>query len=59
NAEDLINIGAYKRGASAEIDQAIAYYPKIISFLKQRTDEKVTLEESVQSLIQLADTGEW
>ncbi|WP_307256316.1 flagellar protein export ATPase FliI [Oikeobacillus pervagus] len=59
NAEDLINIGAYKKGSSSEIDQAIAYYPQIISLLKQRTDEKVTKEESINSLIQLASKGEW
>ncbi|MFK2824996.1 flagellar protein export ATPase FliI [Bacillus sp. B190/17] len=57
NSEDLINIGAYKKGSSPEIDRAIDYYPKIISYLKQRTDEKVTLEESVASLIGLAEKG--
>ncbi|MFL0362970.1 flagellar protein export ATPase FliI [Pseudobacillus sp. 179-B 2D1 NHS] len=59
NSEDLINIGAYKKGSSVEIDRAIEYYPKIISYLKQRTDEKVSLEESVASLIQLAEKGEY
>ncbi|WP_088105092.1 flagellar protein export ATPase FliI [Halalkalibacter urbisdiaboli] len=52
DSEDLINIGAYKRGSSREIDEAIQAYPKIIAFLKQSTDEKVTLEESVEQLIQ-------
>lgn len=59
NSEDLISIGAYKRGASKEIDEAIERYPNIISFLKQRTDEKITMEQSVQSIIQLANKGEW
>ncbi|KKB38976.1 flagellar protein export ATPase FliI [Bacillus thermotolerans] len=58
NSEDLINIGAYKKGSSAEIDRAIDYYPKIISYLKQRTDEKVSFEESIASLVQLARKGE-
>lgn len=53
NSEDLINIGAYKRGSSKEIDDAIASYPKIISFIKQATDEKVSFEEGVQSLYEL------
>ncbi|WP_100403057.1 flagellar protein export ATPase FliI [Bacillus sp. FJAT-42315] len=57
NSEDLINIGAYKKGSSAEIDRAIEYYPKILSFLKQQTEEKVTLDNSIQSLIQLAEKG--
>lgn len=56
-SEDLINIGAYKRGSSREIDEAIQYYPKITSFLKQRIDEKVTMTESIQALQQLF-TGE-
>ncbi|MFT4413562.1 flagellar protein export ATPase FliI [Fredinandcohnia humi] len=58
NSEDLINIGAYKRGSSIEIDEAIRYYPKILSFLKQRTDEKVTFQESLHLLNQLAEKGE-
>jgi flagellum-specific ATP synthase len=50
NSEDLINIGAYKRGSSREIDEAIRYYPQIISFLKQGTNEKITLDDSVEKL---------
>lgn len=57
-SEDLINIGAYKRGSSRIIDEAIQYYPKITSFLKQGTHEQVSKEESIQSLIQLAGKGE-
>lgn len=56
-SEDLINIGAYKQGSSREIDEAIHYYPKITSFLKQRIDEKVTMEESIRSLQQLFAGG--
>jgi flagellum-specific ATP synthase len=59
NAEDLINIGAYKKGSSEDIDNAILYYPKIISFLKQDVNEKTTMEESIRSLIQLSEKGDW
>jgi len=59
NSEDLINIGAYKPGASKEIDEAIERYPKIISFIKQSTGQKCSMEESTQALIQLAETGDW
>lgn len=52
-SEDLINIGAYKKGSSKEIDEAIEYYPKIISYLKQRTDEKISMEESITLLNKL------
>lgn len=58
NSEDLINIGAYKKGSSLEIDRAIQNYQPILSFLKQRTDEKSTLEETAYGLVQLADKGD-
>ncbi|MEC2305696.1 MULTISPECIES: flagellar protein export ATPase FliI [Heyndrickxia] len=59
NSEDLINIGAYKPGASKEIDEAIERYPKIVSFIKQSTDETCSMESSIRALIGLAETGEW
>ncbi len=59
NSEDLIQIGAYKKGSSREIDEAIQYYPKIISFLKQDTEDSPSQEASIQSLIQLSEKGEW
>nr|WP_144920131.1 flagellar protein export ATPase FliI [Paenibacillus bovis] len=58
NSEDLINIGAYKRGASKEIDAAIQAYPNLISFLKQETDDAVSLSGSINALIRLIETGE-
>lgn len=57
HSEDLINIGAYKRGSSREIDEAIRYYPRLLDFLKQDTHEKFTKEESVQMLLQLVHSG--
>jgi len=58
NSEDLINIGAYKKGSSKEIDTAIQLYPTIISYLKQATDEKFSMEESFHSLVSLIGTGD-
>jgi flagellum-specific ATP synthase len=58
NSEDLINIGAYKKGSSKEIDEAIQKYPQIISFLKQGTHEKMTIQESVNALMQLVGRGD-
>jgi len=57
-SEDLIQIGAYKKGSSKEVDEAIDYYPNIISYLKQDVMEKRSFKESVEELIQLAETGE-
>ncbi|BBU39818.1 MAG: flagellar protein export ATPase FliI [Bacillaceae bacterium] len=57
-SEDLIKIGAYKRGSSKEMDQAMDYYPKINGFLQQHMNEKITFEESVQQLISLLEEGD-
>jgi len=57
NSEDLINIGAYKRGTSKEIDEAIRFYPKIISFLKQDIDESFSINESTEMLFELIKSG--
>ncbi len=46
-AEDLINIGAYKQGSNPKIDQAIFFQPRIEKYLRQRTSEKSDFPESV------------
>lgn len=59
NSEDLINIGAYKRGSSREIDEAIKYYPEIITYLKQNVEDKVSIDESIESLNMLIEKGDF
>lgn len=49
-AEDLINIGAYKKGSNPNIDNAISKIDAVNDFLLQTTDEKFTFEESVAQL---------
>ncbi len=49
-AEDLINIGAYKRGSNPGIDYAIDKIEAVNEFLKQGTEEKVDFEESLALL---------
>ena len=56
-SEDLINIGAYKRGTSREIDEAIHYEPLITAFLKQGYKDKVSLQQTVDELIALSNGG--
>ncbi|MFN7250840.1 MAG: flagellar protein export ATPase FliI [Anaerobacillus sp.] len=58
DSEDLINIGAYKRGASKEVDEAIQAYPDIINFIKQSTEEIVTFNQAVHLLLQDYSKGE-
>ncbi|MDE6918133.1 MAG: flagellum-specific ATP synthase FliI, partial [Lachnospiraceae bacterium] len=49
-AEDLINIGAYKRGSNPNIDRAINKIDEVNAYLLQDTDAKFTFEESVEQL---------
>ena len=49
-AEDLINIGAYKNGSNKDIDFAITKIDAVNRFLMQDTDEKVTFEEMLREL---------
>jgi flagellum-specific ATP synthase len=49
-AEDLINIGAYKSGSNPSIDYAISKIDDINAFLCQAEDEKVDFDTSVQLL---------
>ncbi|HZG84400.1 flagellar protein export ATPase FliI [Paenibacillus sp.] len=51
DAEDLINIGAYKAGSNLEIDKAIDSIQAIHGFTRQATDEKTTLQEAQETLI--------
>ena len=50
DAEDLINIGAYKQGTNPKIDKAVLLIEPIRKFLKQRIDEKNSFEDSVLQL---------
>lgn len=49
-AEDLINIGAYKAGSNKNIDFAIAKIDQVNGFLMQTTEEKFSFEEVVGNL---------
>lgn len=44
-AEDLINIGAYKSGSNPNIDYAISKIDSVNEFLRQDVDEKFSYEE--------------
>lgn len=52
-AEDLINIGAYKTGSNPKIDQAIKMEGAIEHLLRQDVLEHATLEEAEQLMMQL------
>lgn len=52
-AEDLINIGAYKKGSNPAIDYAIERINQVNGFLQQKTEEKFTFEQVQQLLNQV------
>lgn len=49
-AEDLINIGAYKVGSNPDIDYAMKKIKEVNGFLCQQTDEKFLFEEEISLL---------
>ena len=51
--EDMVNIGAYARGANPEIDRAIDMIGPINTFLRQDVAESQVLEECFQAVIAL------
>jgi flagellum-specific ATP synthase len=52
--EDMVNIGAYQAGASAEIDRAIRMIGPLRGYLQQQVAEAETLEGSFGALSALA-----
>ncbi|MCR5674947.1 MAG: FliI/YscN family ATPase [Lachnospiraceae bacterium] len=50
DAEDLINIGAYKAGANPRIDYAISKIDAVNDFLMQSTEDRFAFDEEVEML---------
>ena len=51
--EDLISIGAYRKGANRAVDTAIEMLDEINRFLRQKIDEHVSGVEAAVALAQL------
>lgn len=56
-AEDLINIGAYKPGSNPTIDYAISKMESMVGYIRQGVHDGVTLEQSVTGLGDIFDEG--
>jgi len=54
--EDLLNIGAYVPGSNPKADRAIALMPKIRAFLRQKSSESFTLEQTEALLKEIIDS---
>lgn len=52
-AEDLINIGAYKSGSNPDIDYSISMIKKVNGFLEQDVDEKISFDECLDELFKM------
>ena len=52
-AEDLINIGAYKNGSNPNIDYAIEKIDAVNAFLMQAVEDKFSFEEAVSMMKEL------
>ena len=50
DAKDLIDIGAYTQGSNPKIDASIAHMDRIQAFTRQRVDEHVKYQETLQQL---------
>ena len=56
-AQDLINIGAYKKGSNPEIDSAINLQPQLGAFLCQGIKESMTLSDTITQLEKMTENG--
>jgi flagellum-specific ATP synthase len=48
--QELIRLGAYRKGSDPKVDQALVVYPKIEEFLSQNKDDKTTIDEGFARL---------
>ena len=48
--QDLINVGAYRKGSDPNIDKAVVKYPLLNRYLSQNITESFTVETSIDQL---------
>jgi flagellum-specific ATP synthase len=49
-SEDLIRIGAYQKGADAELDRAVEVRPRLLEYLRQGSGVRCSLEDALVQL---------
>jgi len=52
-AEDLVNINAYVRGTNPEIDYALEKIGPVTRYLRQTSNEAISLEQAIQELAEI------
>ena len=53
--EEMIRLGAYKKGSDPSIDRAIELKPRIDTFLRQNKDEFTPFDETIQVMSVLGE----
>ena len=53
--EELIRLGAYRRGTDPKVDRAIMLRGEIDAFLRQDVDDVTPFEKTVQTLVSIAN----
>jgi len=56
--EELIRLGAYRKGSDPKVDRAIALNPELEAFLSQTREETTTIEEGYRMLEAIVAKGE-
>src|SRR5574344_181702 len=51
--QDLIDVGMYQQGTNPKLDTAIQLMPDINAFLQQRTSDSVSMETTIQTLVDM------
>ena len=51
--KDLIDVGMYQPGSNPKLDIAIEMMPQVNAFLQQRTSDSVTMETTIQTLVDM------
>jgi flagellum-specific ATP synthase len=53
--EELIRLGAYRKGSDPGVDRAIAIYPALEAFLSQQREERTSIEDGYSMLSAIVD----
>jgi flagellum-specific ATP synthase len=56
--EELIRLGAYRAGSSADVDEAIGLHKPLEAFLAQGKEESTSLAEGYMRLEQILESAE-
>ncbi len=56
--EDLINLGAYIKGANPKIDQAVSVHEKIQEFLRQPSEDASAYQATLAHMHGISLSGE-